>query len=514
MSADRYDLIVIGSGPAGQSAAELAAFLGHSVLIVEQATPGGVVTTTGGAPTKTLREAALAMARESARSHESAAQMFIENVELVRARTLDVCRSLQAGVKRRIEIAGIDYERGSARLTSHGTVIVAGADGTQHEITGHAIVLATGSRPVRFPGVPFEDPDVYDSNDIFSMRRLPGDLVIVGGGPVGVEFATIFTALDVPVTLVDGNDRLLPTMDSELTGVLADELSRRGVTFALSAKVDAVMRRHGRLTMALSTGPSLKTDAVLFAAGRVANTAGLGLVAAGIEVDSRGRIVVDRYFQTTRPGVYAVGDAIGPTLASVAAQHGRAATCHAFGLAFGVPIDRAASAAVYGMPELAGVGATEDEVKRTARAYVVGRCDLARTARGAIAGRGGSLKLIVSADDRKLLGVHCIGDIASELVAMGHAVLHMAGTIDVFLTLALNTPTYTAAYRDAAIDAMAQLAALAGRRPRSVGTSHIDTARTSPADAARTPVSPKPRRRRMVREPESSSLLQTTGAQS
>jgi len=501
MRPDRYDLIVIGSGPAGQSAAELAAFLGHSVLIVEQATPGGVVTTTGGAPTKTLREVALALARESTRGKGSAARLFIENLELVRERTLDVCASLQAGVAKRIEIAGVDYERGIARLTSHGTVIVAGADGTQQEITGHAIVLATGSRPVRFPGVPFEDPDVYDSNEIFSMRSLPSDLVIVGGGPVGVEFATIFTALGVPVTLVDANDRLLPTMDGELTRVMAEELTGRGVTIVLRARINGVTRRDGRLTITLSNGGSLDTGAVLFAAGRVANTEGLGLEAAGVEVDARGRIVVDRYFQTTRPGVYAVGDAVGPTLASVAAQQGRAATCHAFGLAFGVPVDRAASAAVYGMPELAGVGATEDEVKRTARAYVVGRCDLAQTARGAIAGRGGCLKLIVSADDRKLLGVHCIGEIASELVAMGHAVLHMAGTIDVFLTLALSTPTYTAAYRDAAIDAMAQLAALAGRRRRSLGTPGANAARTlSHLDAART---------FMVREP-----LETTGAQS
>jgi NAD(P) transhydrogenase len=252
---------------------------------------------------------------------------------------------------------------------------------------------------------------------------------------------------------------------------MTEEFTRRGVTLILKARVESTLRRDGRLTVALSNGASLHPAAVLFAAGRAANTAGLGLDRAGVEIDQRGRIVVDRYYQTTCPGIYAVGDAVAPTLASVAMQQGRAAVCHAFGLVFGVPIDRAASAAVYGLPELAGVGVTEEEIRRTGIPYVVGRSDLSNTARGAIAGRGGRLKLIVRADDRKLLGVHCIGDIASELVGMGHAVLHMNGPVDVFLTLALNTPTYSSAYRDAAIDAMGQLAALAGRPARAMTQS-------------------------------------------
>jgi NAD(P) transhydrogenase len=231
----------------------------------------------------------------------------------------------------------------------------------------------------------------------------------------------------------------------------------------LGAGVQSVARRDGRLVVDLPDGVEIDTGAVLFAAGRTPNTEGLGLNAAGVAVDPRGRIVVDGYYQTTCDGIYAVGDAVGPTLASIAAQQGRAAVCHALGLAFGVPVDRAPSAAVYGRPELAGVGATEEQVQDSGVPYVVGRCDLSRTARGAIAGRGGRLKLLVQADDRKLLGVHCIGDIASEMVGMGHTVLHMGGAVDVFLTLAFNTPTYASAYRDAAIDAMAQLARRARR---------------------------------------------------
>lgn len=452
---DTFDVVVIGAGPAGQSAAELAAFLGHSALIVERASPGGAVTTTGGAPTKTLREIALSLSPMT----------FADALPIVRARTIDVCRTLQARIAAQIEARGITYARGTARLAPDRRVTIDLADGGRREITARTIVLATGSRPMRYDGVPFDDPDVYDSNEIFAMQAAPKDIVVAGGGPVGVEFATIFAARGIQVTLVDRGDRLLPNMDAELTGLMGEELDRRGVRLLLGAGVQSVTRRDGRLVVDLHGGVTIDTGAVLFAAGRTPNTEGLGLDAAGIAVDPRGRIVVDRYYQTACEGVYAVGDAVGPTLASIATQQGRAAVCHALGLAFGVPVDRAPSAAVYGMPELAGVGATEEQVRDSGIPYVVGRCDLSQTARGAIAGRGGRLKLIVRTDDRKLLGVHCIGDIASELVGMGHAALHMNGAVDLFLTLALNTPTYGSAYRDAAIDAMGQLANLARRGP-------------------------------------------------
>jgi len=470
--ADTYDLVVIGSGPAGQSAAELAAFLGHSALIVEQGEPGGAVTTTGGAPTKTLREVALALASDRrTAANDRGTRPLDDALGVLRARTLAVCRSLQSGVRRQIEARGIAFVEGTARLSSNREVVIDRSDGTQLSLTARAIVLATGSRPARAAGVPFDDPDIYDSNEIFTMPRLPDDIVIVGGGPVGVEFATVFTALGVHVTLVDPNDQLLSNMDGELAGVMTEEFTRRGVTLILKARVASAFRRDGRLTVALSNGAPLTPAAVLFAAGRAANTAGLGLDRAGVEIDQRGRIVVDRYYQTTCPGIYAVGDAVAPTLASIAMQQGRAAVCHALGLVFGVPVDRSASAAVYGLPELAGVGATEEETRQSGIPYVVGRADLSETARGAIAGRGGRLKLIVRADDRKLLGVHCIGDIASELVGMGHVVLHLNGLVDVFLTLALNTPTHSSAYRAAAIDAMEQLAVMAGRPAWTISQS-------------------------------------------
>jgi NAD(P) transhydrogenase len=460
MRPEPYDMIVLGAGPAGQSAAELAAWFGTRVVIVERSKPGGIVTTTGGAPTKTLREAVFDL--DGGTSFDTARP-------IIRARTVEVCETLQTLATRQIASRGIEYVEGRGRLGPDRNVAVALPDGSSRVLAAPTILIATGSRPAHLAGVPLDDPDVYDSDEVYSLRRVPKDVVVVGGGPVGVEFTTILTALRVPVTLVDKGQRLLPSMDGELTQLMVEELQRRGVRLIFGAGVESVSRTEGRLTLTLSNGTRLAPDTALFAAGRKPNTDGLGLETAGVELDRRGRILVDRYYRTTCPGIYAVGDVTSPTLASVATQQGRAAACHALGLAFGMAVDRAGSSAVYGLPELAGVGLTEEQLRETGQAYVAGRCDLSQTARGVIARRGGLLKLLVAADDRKLLGVHCFGDIASELVGMGHAVLHMGGAIDVFLMLALNTPTYSAAYREAAIDAMNHLADLAGhRRPMSI----------------------------------------------
>jgi NAD(P) transhydrogenase len=290
------------------------------------------------------------------------------------------------------------------------------------------------------------------------MRAAPSDVVIVGGGPVGVEFATVFTALGVPVTLVDRAERLLPSVDGELAGLLARELDRCGVRLVGGTGVDRVTRAGGRLTVTLTGGEVLTTGAVLVAAGRTPNTDGLGLVAAGVEVDARGRIVVDRHHRTTAPGIWAAGDVTGGGLASTAMQQGRAAACHACGLVFGIAVDRLASSAVYGMPEIAGVGLTEEQARAADVPYAVGRCDLATTARGAIAGRGGVLKLVFRADDRVLLGVHCLGDLASEVVGLGHVALRAGWPVEQLLALGLNTPTYSYAYHDAVVDGLARLA--------------------------------------------------------
>jgi NAD(P) transhydrogenase len=218
----------------------------------------------------------------------------------------------------------------------------------------------------------------------------------------------------------------------------------------------------GRLVVSLSTGADLAADAVLVAAGRAPNTEGLGLEEADVQLDDGRRVVVDRFHRTTAQGVYAAGDVVGPGLASSAMQQGRAAAAHACGMLLGVVIDKTPSNAVYGLPEVAGVGATEEEVRDAGVPYVVGRCDLAVTARGAIAGHGGLLKLIIRADDRILLGVHCFGDIASEVVNLGHVLVRKRENVEELLTLALATPTYGYAFHDAAVDGLRQLSLAMG----------------------------------------------------
>ena len=461
---DVYDLVVLGAGPAGQVAAELAASFGRRTVIVERSKPGGVVTTTGGAPTKALREAAVYLTgyRQEEVYGVRAAVPLDEILPTLRARTERVRDVLQGAVAERIAARGIAYLHGTARLDSNGEVLVRSPDGVERRLVAGAVLVATGSRPTHPPGVPFEDPDVYDSDEIYSLRNVPDDVVVVGGGAVGVEFATVLTALGVPATLVSHADHLLPAVDRELAALAANEFERRGVRLILGADADSVGRVDGRLTMTLSTGDTLTTDAVLFAPGRTPNTEGLGLEEAGVHVDGGGRIVVDGYYRTTAPKIYAAGDVVGPGLASSAMQQGRAAAAHACGLMFGVVTDRTRSIAVYGLPEVASVGSTEEEVRAAGIPHVVGRCDLAVTARGAIAGHGGLLKLIVKADDRSVLGVHCFGDIAAEVVNLGHVVLHGRGSVESFLALAFNTPTYTYAYHDAAVDALMQLSRLTG----------------------------------------------------
>jgi NAD(P) transhydrogenase len=466
---DSYDLVVIGAGPAGEVAAELAAAFGRTVLIVERDTPGGVVTTTGGAPTKALREAALYLTgyRQEEVYGVRAAAPLEAVMPTLRARIEHVRDVLQEAVADRFVARGIAYLKGDARLDADCRVSVTSPDGAVRKIAARAVLLATGSRPTHNPGIAFDDPDIYDSDQIYALRTVPKDIIIVGGGPIGVEFATVFTALGIPATLVNKAERLLPSLDGELAGLMADEFKRRGVRLVLGAGADRVQRVDCRLAVTLSTGTVLDGDAVLVAAGRTPNTEGLGLEQAGVHVDARGRILVDRYHRTTGPGIYAAGDVVRPGLASSAMQQGRAAAAHACGL-FGVEIDQTTSSAVYGLPEAAGVGATEEQIRATGIPYAVGRCDLATTPRGAIAGHGGLLKLIFRADDRKLLGVHCFGGIASEVVGLGHVVLQLGGRVELFLTLALNTPTYSYAYHDATVDGLTGLTKLMGPFPGSV----------------------------------------------
>ena len=457
-----YDLIAIGAGPAGESATELASFFGHRSLIIEKNKPGGTVTTTGGAPTKTLREAALYFSglvegdvygiRNSTRAEVA--------TDIIRKRTLDVCALLQKVTADNIAERNVDYVAATARLGA-GRTIVAG----DRTFTAKAILIATGSRPYRPPNIDFTIEGVCDTDTILHRGRVPKDIVIAGGGAVGVEFATICHALGANVTLLDRGTRLMSMMDGELSEAMRTLFEKWGVKVLFNVTVEGVERAANGLSVRLSNGTNVAADTLLFAAGRTPNTDGLGLREAGVEVDSRGRIIVDDHFRTTAPGIYAAGDVLGPTLASVAMEHGRIAICHAFGIPFEGVVDPSPVSAIYGMPEVSGAGLTEENCRERKLDYEVGRANLALTPRGAIAGRGGLLKLIFLKRDRKLIGVHCIGDIASEIVGIGQMVIRCGGTLNTIANMSLNTPTYSYAYKYAAFDGLRRLAASQNRVP-------------------------------------------------
>ena len=462
---DTYDLVAIGAGPAGESATELAAFFGHRSAVIERAQPGGTVTTTGGAPTKTLREASLYLTgfcEGDVYGLRMAAPPEIAT-DIIRKRTQTVCELLQKVTADNIAMREVDYIQGVARLDPDGSVIVSVGSEQERRIHAKVILIASGSRPFQPTNVSFEIPGVCDTDTILQRGRVPRDILIAGGGPVGVEFATICHAMGAKVTLLDRGTRLITVMDGEVSGYMEGLFRKWAITVLFGATVESAAARGVGLEVVLSTGQKLSPDTLLFAAGRIANTQGLGLEALGVDLDSRGRIIVDKNFRTSVPGIYAAGDVVRPTLASIAMEQGRVAICHAFGIPFEGTVDPCPVSAIYSMPEVSGAGATEEDCRERGLDYEVGRADLGLTPRGAIAGRGGLLKLIFLKADRKLLGVHCIGDIASEIVGIGQMVIRCGGTLNTIANMSFNTPTYSYAYKYAAFDGLRRL--VAAERP-------------------------------------------------
>jgi NAD(P) transhydrogenase len=457
---DSYDFVAIGSGPAGESATELAAFFGHRSAVIEKAQPGGTVTTTGGAPTKTLREAALYLTGFSEGDVYGLQMSAPPEVaaDIVRRRTRSVCALLQKVTADNISKREVDYIQGTARIDPDGTVLVSNGQEAERRIRAKVILIASGSRPFRPKNISFDIAGVCDTDTVLQRGWVPKDIVIAGGGPVGVEFVTICHALGAKVTLVDRGARLITAMDGEVSGHMEALFKKWGIGVLFGATVESVAAKSAGLEVVLSTDQRLSPDTLLFAAGRIANTEGLGLEALGVELDPRARIIVDENFRTSVPGIYAAGDVVRPTLASIAMEQGRVAVCHAFSIPFEGTVDPCPVSAIYGMPEVSGAGLTEEQCRERDLDYEVGRADLSLTPRGAIAGRGGLLKLIFLKADRKLVGVHCIGDIASEIVGIGQMVIRCGGTMNTIANMSLNTPTYSYAYKYAAFDGLRRLA--------------------------------------------------------
>ena len=356
---------------------------------------------------------------------------------------------------------GIELVAGAAALAADGTVVVTEPDRpTPRVLTSDVVLVATGSRPFHPPDVPFDDPDVLDSETARELDRPMSSLVVVGGGAVACEYASIFMALGADVTLIDRGERLLPFLDAECSELMADTFRHFGMRLCPTTAVASVGRDGHGLKVDTSAGATLRPDKIIFAAGRVGNTEHVGLEAGGVETDSRGRIVVDDQFRTTRPGVYAAGDVIGPpALASSSMEQGRVAACYALGISFKDTVDPMTPFGVYSIPECAMVGLTTEQAAADHR-VVTGRADFAANSRAAIAGSTeGFVKLVVDRDTRRLLGVHIVGDDATELIHQGQAVLHFGGTVDYFIHTTFDVPTLSDTYKYAAYNCLQHLAA-------------------------------------------------------
>ena len=461
------DLLVIGGGPAGQKAAVQAAKAGRRVVLVdEEAAPGGACVRLGTIPSKTLRETAVAFEAFRRRTGGVVEVRVPPGVRLesLMTRLADVVREHERVIGDQLGRNGVAVWRGRARFVSPRAVDVVGVDGARRQVAAGAVIIATGSRPRNPADVPIDHEHVLDSDSILSLAWLPASLTVVGAGVIACEYASIFAALGVSVTMVDAGPRPIGFLDAELVGQFLAAFARLGGRFLGGRRVaDIGWNGVDAVTTRLDDGTVLASDKLLYCLGRTANLDGLDVAAAGLRPGPRGTLEVDACFRTAVPHIYAAGDVIGPpALAATAMEQGRRAACHALGLEAGgvrdlVPVG------VYTVPEMACVGADE----RAPGGVVVGRARFAELARGRIAGaEEGLLKLVCDADGRKLLGVHVVGEGACELVHVGQMAIAGGLDVDVFVDQALNFPTLAEAYRVAALEVI-------NRRPRAARAATV-----------------------------------------
>ncbi len=464
-----FDLVVIGSGPAGEKGAAQAAYFGKKTALVERAPRvGGASVHTGTLPSKTLREAALYLTGFRRR------QLYGMTLDLDRQASLErlmgrlnaVTDGQVAQIERNLERHGITLVSGAAEFVSpHELQIRDAAGAPTARVSADVFLIATGSSPLRPPGVPFDDPDVEDSDTILKLDRIPDALAVVGGGVIGCEYACIFAALGTRITIIEGRSALMGFLDHEMSEALKAGLERDGHTVALGDAVSSIERiPHGQLRLLLKSGRELLVDKVLYSAGRAGNTASLGLPQAGVPTDPKGRIIVNEHFQTAATHIYAAGDVIGnPALAAVSMEQGRVAMCHAFGIPYKTKVADLTPYGVYTIPEISMVGATEDDLQKRGITFETGRAWYENNPRGQVTGeQDGLLKLIFQVPTKKLLGVHMIGAGATELIHIGQMVIAAGDTIDVFIDSVFNFPTLAELYKYAAYDGLQRLHAKMG----------------------------------------------------
>ncbi len=456
-----YDLVVIGSGPAGQKGAIAAAKLGKKVAVVDRKEMvGGVSLHTGTIPSKTLREAILYLTgfrertfygRDYALKESISVSDLAFRIQSVRARELEVIR---AQLKRN----GVMTYHGDARFLDPHTVEIDSGDG-KTVVSGEHILIACGTRPAHSPTVPLDGKRVIDSDQLRGAERLPREVVVVGAGVIGLEYASMFTALNIKVTIVEQRSTVLDFVDREIIESLLYFMRERGATFRLGEKVVSVgYDEKNRVVAKLESGKEVHGDGLLYVVGRQTNADRLNLAAAGLTADERGRISVDAGYRTSVPHIFAAGDVIGfPALASTSMEQGRLAVCGMFGVAC-VSRPESIPYGIYTIPEISMVGATEQELTEKKIPYEVGRAKHVELAKGQMMGVDiGQLKVLFDPKTLKLLGVHAIGEGATEIIHIGQAVLAFGGTIEYFRDTVFNYPTFAEAYKVAGLDGLNKL---------------------------------------------------------
>src|ERR1700722_8007814 len=451
------DLIVIGGGPAGVVGATTAASMGKKVALVEYHPElGGAGANTGTVPSKTLRETALALSGARSRGlygvdlslrREATVADFLRHEEHVKA-------GLNHSLSKRMDAWNTAVLWGSAAFADSHTVCVAGDKPVL--LQGDYILIATGSAPARPPGFPFGCGEIYDSDTILELDRLPETMAVVGAGVIGSEYASTFAALGASVHLIDGRKALLPFLDAELSRALTAAMEKSGIRFHWSARPRSYAQEEsGRVRLTLESGDQLSVDVVLVASGRKSNTETLNLAAAGVTVGDRGIIPVDASYRTNVPHIFAAGDVIGfPALASTSMQQARYAVRAAFNTGTSVQRSRFLPSGVYTIPEVSMAGETEGALQRAGVEYVAGRAPYSRSARGRIIGdTDGFLKLLFRRSHMRLLGVHAMGEQATELINIGMIALMTSASVDLFDEACFNVPTLGALYKVAASEA-------------------------------------------------------------
>ena len=459
---DAFDLVVIGCGPAGEKAGAQAAYFGKRVAVIERdRNVGGSCINTGTVPSKTLRESALYFSGLKQRGLYGIDYSLKENLSVqdFMHHERAVVEMERQRILKNLELHHIELVRGQAAIEDTHTVAVMGANGARR-LRGEIILIATGSRPHRPAEIAFDDVHTFDSDTFLQMDRIPKSLAVIGGGVIGCEYASIFIALGVEVTLVDGRDRLLPFLDNEISDRLRDRLAGLGMHFLFNERPTRVENSASGARLTMKSGKVLHSDAALFAAGRHAAVDGLALEKAGLTINERGYIPVNENFCTSVPNIYAAGDVIGfPALASTSMEQGRVAVCHAFGFKYKQRVASMLPMGIYTIPEISAAGETEESCKAKKIDYCVGRAHYDNNARGHIIGdTAGMLKLVFARENRKLLGVSLIGEGATELIHVGLAILDTGGAIDEFIQQVFNYPTLSEMYKYAAYDGLGNLA--------------------------------------------------------